>query len=124
MLRIGALTALVWIGLLGQSQAQYVQVGGDDMDACSSMGEVVGLKRNGDNFLAVRAGPGSTEAKLDEIHMGDAVFICDERNGWMGIVYGGGRGCGVSSPVVPRQTYMGPCRSGWVSARFVEVTAG
>ena len=123
MLRGSLLAGLVWAGLLGGAQAQYVTVGGDDMDACSSMGEVVGLKRNGDNFLAVRAGPGSNQQKLDEIHMGDAVYICDERNGWMGIVYGKGR-CGVTSPIVPRQTCNGPCRSGWVSARFIEVTAG
>ena len=123
MLRMSVSAALIWASLLGGAQAQYVTVGGDDMDACSSMGQVVGLKRDGDNFLAVRAGPGSSQQKLDEIHMGDAVFICDERNGWMGIVYGGKR-CGVTSPIVPRQTYMGPCRSGWVSARFIEVTAG
>ena len=110
--------------LAGAAAAQYVTLGGDDMDACASNGRVAGLNPRGDNFLAVRSGPGTRHAQIDSLHMGDAVFLCSGEGDWYGIVYGGGRDCGVSSPVLPRQVYRGPCKSGWVHRSFIEVTAG
>lgn len=118
------LAATLVAGLMaGPANAQYLTLGGDDMDACASNGVVVGLKANGDNFLAVRKGPGTRHAKIDELRNGDEVFICTGDGAWMGIVYGG-RDCGVSSPIVPARIYRGPCRSGWVHQDFIEVTAG
>lgn len=90
------------------AHAQYFTLGGDDLDACSSNGIVVGLKANGDNFLAVRSGPGRNHAKIDELHNGDPVFLCTGQGRWYGIVYGGSRDCGVSSPIVPARVYSGP----------------
>lgn len=103
-----------------------VEVGGyDDLDACLSYGRPQGLNPRGDNFLAVRAGPGSTYRKIDELHSGDGFYICDETdNGWVGIVYGDDDDCDVSSPIDERMAYDGPCLSGWVYGRYVEVTAG
>ncbi|MGB3502030.1 MAG: integron [Mesorhizobium sp.] len=120
--------ALLLAGVIGLSavplRAEPVMVGGDEtVDACPSAGEVRGLNPKGDNFLAVRNGPGPSHRLLDKIQTGQAVYLCDERRGWYGIVYGG-EGCGVTSPVLWREAYAGPCRSGWVSARFIRVTAG
>jgi hypothetical protein len=43
----------------------------------------------------------------------------------MAIVYGGDGGkCGVSRAQPRRLAYTGPCKYGWVSARYVSVTAG
>lgn len=118
-------TAMLAVALLAApTQAQYLMLGGDDMDACASNGQVVGLRADGDNFLAVRAGPGTGHAKIDQLHNGDAVFVCTGAGAWMGIVYGGGRDCGVSSPLVPARLYHGPCKSGWVHRNFIEITAG
>ena len=36
--------------------------GQEDLDACSSMGEVKGLNPQGDNFLSVRSGPASRQS--------------------------------------------------------------
>lgn len=104
-------TALVLAAMALPAQAQYFTLGGDDLDACAANGEVVGLKQEGDNFLAVRAGPGTSHAKLDELRMRDAVYICTEDGDWYGIVYGDDD-CGVTSPIDPPRPYTGPCASG------------
>ena len=103
-----------------------IMLGGNgDEDACPSAGIIVGLNPRGDDFLSVRSGPGRLYAEKDRIHGGNAVHICDSRGGWMAVVYGGdGRGCGVSSPWPKRMAYTGPCKFGWVSSRYVRVTAG
>lgn len=107
---------------------QPVEVGGDpELDACVSVGRIVGLDPKGDNFLAVREGAGSTRREVDRLGAGDLVAICDGRGPWLGVVYpaqGTRTDCGVSSPQPERTPYGGPCRSGWVHGRFVDVVAG
>ena len=105
-------------------QAQYLTLGGDDMDGCASNGVVTGLRAGDGNFLAVRAGPDQGAARIGQLRNGDAIFVCTYSGVWIGIVYGGGRECGVSSPIVPARLYRGPCKSGWVHRAFIEVTAG
>lgn len=105
------------------AQSEPVLVGGDaDFDACGAQGEVSGLNPGGDNFLAVRNGPAPDYAELDRLRTGDVVNLCDEFEGWYGIVYGDN--CGVGTPIIDRAPYDGPCRSGWVSMRYITVTAG
>ena len=124
-------TALLACALLTSAGAQGptpVEVGGDaELDACTSSGRIVGLDPKGDNFLVVRDGPGSKHRERDRLGSGALVAICDERGPWLGIVYpapGTDVECGVSSPREARSPYRGPCRSGWVHGRFVEVVAG
>lgn len=113
-----------------QSKRVPVMVGGDDgVDACMSLGEVVGLNPKGDNFLAVRRGPGTKYKKIDEIHTGDEIFVCDEKGDWYGVVYPDlnedeDMDCEVSSPIEERDEYSGDCISGWVHSRYVEIIAG
>lgn len=106
---------------LGQSEPVLVG-GGPDVGACGALGEVSGLNPKGDNFLAVRDGPATDYAQLDQLHTGDTVNLCDEFEGWYGVVYG--PDCHVGSPMLERRPYDGPCRSGWVSMRYITVTAG
>lgn len=99
-----------------------------DLDACLSQGEVTGLNPNGDNFLTVRAGPGRNARDIGRLRPGHLVNVCEEANGWLGIVFGPARSleedCGVGSPVPRPSRYEGPCHSGWVSARYVRIVAG
>jgi hypothetical protein len=99
-----------------------------DLDACGSQGEVRGLNPNGDNFLAVREGPGADYAKIDEIHEGQWIILCEEAadGAWFGIVYDptGTLDCGTGSPIAERRDYDGPCPSGWVSSKFITMLAG
>lgn len=125
------ITVLLVCPLIASASAQGlepVEVGGDaETDACVTLGQIVRLDPKGDNFLAVRGGPGSQRPELDRLGGGALVTICDERGPWLGIVYpapGTKTDCGVSSPRPTRSPYGGPCRSGWVHSRFVDVVAG
>lgn len=122
------LSALVEALAAAQSApaAVPVMVGGmADLDACGAVGKVVGLNPKGDNFLAVRSGPGTNFPKLDELREGALVTLCAEETGWLGIVYShDDTDCGVSTPRPERAPYRGPCRSGWVSRRYVSPIAG
>lgn len=104
-----------------QSVAVQVGVDGMDYDACSSYGTTQGLNPSGDNFLAVRSGPGTKYRMSDKLGPGDEFWICSERGGWVGIVYGR-NDCGVGSPA-RSGPYRGPCSSGWVHGRYVSVIA-
>ncbi len=59
--------------------------------ACYATSLVQGLDPNGDNFLAVRAGPGSDHAMIDRLREGDVVEVIAFDGAWRGVRYGGGR---------------------------------
>jgi hypothetical protein len=100
--------------------------GNSDEDACASAGVVAGLSPQGDGFLSVRSGPGGKCAEMDRVYNGNQVHICAINGIWTAVVYGGGGGrdCGVGSPWPKRKAYTGPCKYGWVSSRYISVTAG
>jgi hypothetical protein len=111
------------------SPERPVRVGlaGDDLDACLSDGEVTGLDPGGDNFLAVRAVPGTQGRIVHRLGPRHRVHVCEEAGTWLGIVYSPDdpdRDCNVGSPVPSPQPYDGPCASGWVAARYVTIVAG
>jgi len=104
-----------------------VMIGGDpEFDACGMLGEVSGLNPAGDGFLALRSAPSGQAKLLHKLQEGDAVYICEEVPGWMGVVVYPSNpmiNCDVSSPVMPRQPYRGECKSGWVSSKWIELMA-
>jgi hypothetical protein len=105
-----------------------VMVGGDpEDDACGALGEVRGLKPGGDGFLALRSGPSANARMIDKLQEGDAVYMCDDVPGWIGVVVYPSNpmiSCDVTYPITPRQPYSGSCITGWVSERFIELVAG
>ncbi|MEM7544724.1 MAG: integron [Pseudomonadota bacterium] len=110
-----------------QEAAQVpVTVGGSaELDACGSLGRVVGLDPNGANALLVRAGPGRDYERLDRVGPGQILFLCGKSDRWHAVVYTAqGADCEVSKPIAAVQTYAGPCRAGWVFEAFVEPVAG
>lgn len=113
------------ITLAGQTVVD-VMVGGEaDFDACGTTGKVYRLNPAGDNFLAVRGGPGSHHHMIYKLHTNDPVIMCDQQGDWIGIVYSvDGQDCGVSSPIAKRQAYGGVCSSGWVHKNYIKPVAG
>ncbi len=106
-----------------------IGLAGDDLDACLSVGQVSGLDPRGDNFLAVRAEPSAQGREKDRLGPGRWIWLCDEAGDWLGVVYSADPDdkpgdCEVGSPVASVRPYAGPCRSGWVHSRYVEVIAG
>lgn len=130
LLVVGAMVGSVSaVGNSANAQAaRAVTIGGDGTsDACPSVARVTGLKRGGDNFLSVRAGPGSKHREMDRLGPKAQFHVCEEKGDWMGVVYapvGRNLDCGVSAALPEAIAYRGPCRSGWVHRRFVEVIAG
>jgi hypothetical protein len=119
------LSSLALAAPLHAQPAVPVMYGGEaDFDACPTVGEVAGLDPQGDNFLALRAGPGGSYKMLKKLGPGTRLILCDARGGWLGVVVDNGSGCGTTSPIAKRQPYRGPCRSGWVFKRYVREVAG
>ena len=93
-------------------------------DACSS-GKVKGLDPTGDSFLSVRGGPGLKFSRIDKLRNADQVYLCAESGDWYGVVYTNThQNCNVSTPWQKSLPYTGPCRSGWVNRRWIELIAG
>jgi len=125
------LSGLVFASMLAAypayAQTVLVTVGEDgaDMDACGGYGEVHNLDPNGDNYLSVRARPSSKGRELDRLSLGTGVSMCTLEGRWVGIVYSkNGQDCGVGSPVSSPRGYTGPCQSGWVFDKYVDLIAG
>lgn len=115
--------------LADQPASVQVMVGSDDnLDACSALGMVSGLKSGRNSFLAVRAGPDKRFAMIDRLKAGQRVSICrsSENGKWYGVVYSrkSAEDCGVTSPINPARPYNGKCRSGWVNAHWIKLLAG
>ncbi len=104
-----------------------VLVGGEsDEDACGAYGEINRKSLNGRGMATVYAGPGAQYPMVDEIPIGSGVTMCETHpsGAWEGVVYPGERpDCGISSPL-PRQPYLGPCKSGWIDLRGITQIAG
>jgi len=107
-----------------------VMVGGDsEQDACGGTYRVTGLNPRGDNFLSVRSRPAAAGRELARLRNGQMGYLCDASadGQWQGVVYapaGRDLDCGVGTPISRSRPYRGPCASGWVASRFVELVAG
>ena len=98
-----------------------MEIADGDFDTCA-FGKVSGLNPRGDNFLAVRAGPGTNYKMLDKIHTNDKVWLFNEKGDWIGIVYDSEEvSC---SPVKADRPYKGPGKTGWVHRKFITLLAG
>lgn len=104
-----------------------VMVGGEEkIDACMSIGIIKSGIASVNGKLAVRSGPSESNAIIAEVEVGKVIWICDSRDSWEGIVYSDKENklCNVSSPVFPRKSYAGSCKSGWIPEGSYEVAAG
>ena len=110
-----------------RAAARTVLIGldGPETDACSGLGRIAGA----DSVQIVRAGPDDRAAQVSELDRRSFVWLCEAAGEWQGIVYPEGEfqdiaDCRVGSPVAEPRSYDGPCRSGWVRARNIELMAG
>ena len=107
-----------------------VMVGGDaEEDACGGTYRVIGLSPRGDNFVSVRSRPAVSGRELARLRSGQMGFLCDASadGQWQGVVSaapGSDVECGVGTPIARSRPYRGPCASGWVASRFLELVAG
>ena len=111
-------------------------VDGKPVESGGAYGSVQGLRKGGDGYVSVRAAPSVKARELDRLENGRAVLIFSgdpqaEKNGFVGVVYPAEAGsAGSFGPMcqIPEDFYDGPylgaCKSGWVSIRFVGADSG
>lgn len=92
----------------------------DGEAANCGVGTVMGLRADGDGFLAVRSGPGSQFLKLGEVHNGDRVTIFGGQGDWLAIAVPGGQvdQDNVCARVGPRRQLSGS-GLGWVHKNWI-----
>ncbi|MDC8755181.1 hypothetical protein OIK40_11080 [Erythrobacter sp. sf7] len=91
---------------------------------CNGTGIVANLPAE-DGFLAVRAGPSTNYSEIARLSGGAEIHLCTpaKDNRWVGVVYRpdgdlpDAARCRLTTDDSPR--YEGPCRSGWVPARYL-----
>ena len=97
-----------------------LETGGDGQAANCMSSVVAGLPRGRDSFLAVRAGPGETYAKLAELKNGETVLIFQTSGEWAGVVYRTAKVTCVSRTTKPISYE----RKGWVHTKWLTPLAG
>ena len=121
LLAAGLLAPLANSSAAQQLDLPIIERSDGDLDTCA-LGEVHGLKDNGDGFLAVRSAPGSDYRKLDEVYNGNRVWIFQQVGKWYGIVYGVDNvDC---SPTNKDDRVRAPGKKGWVHSNWVRLIAG
>jgi len=107
-----------------------IKIGGDgpEMDACGTYAQVVDFDASGEDIPYVHDAPSAATKARDKLSSGQGVKVCETQNDFSGIVYAGenqsNADCNTDSPLAAEQNYTGPCRSGWVDSRFLQMTAG
>jgi len=100
-----------------------VRPGGDpSVRACPRSAAVDTTAAPQTSTLNVRSGPDKGYAVIDQVKHRTRLLVCDRRQGgrWIGVVYGGSpQQCGVAMRTGRQWPYTGPCRVGWVMARWV-----
>lgn len=124
-----SLAVLLFSALMAEAKEKTVAVkyGGDEnTDACSTLAMVTNLGEGKDEFLAVKAAPNLKATRTDKLLKNQSVWICEEQKDWYGIVYTQDekKDCGVTKAIKDKKEYGGPCKSGWVSKKYVEPQAG
>jgi len=115
-----------------RTSKRAVRIGtrGAGQTACQAVAVVANLPGTGgvNDFLAVREAPTTRGTQIDKLGAGHPVVVCDQNDSgsWIGVVYQNdglpprGR-CGVVDPVASARNYSGPCQSGWVYSKYLEV---
>ncbi len=123
MKKVIILFSVLVCSIYANSSMPVMYGGNVDEDACAAWGEIRGIDKQGDGFVAIRNGAGSKYSMKDKIRKnGTNVIMCDSHGKWIGIVYG--EDCGTSSPIAKKQPYKGSCKSGWVYEKYVVLIAG
>ncbi|MCB2089791.1 MAG: hypothetical protein KDD98_13330 [Sphingomonadaceae bacterium] len=111
---------------IAPKRAVTVGLDGPDMDACGGLGRIIS---GADEHLPILSGPDQSAMVSGSLERRAFVWLCEAEGEWQGVVYPTGEyqdisDCRVSSPVAEPRTYDGPCQSGWVRARNIELLAG
>jgi len=104
---------------------------GTGADACGGYGEIRqggGESKGEDMRVQVRHSPNPEGREIDLLKPATPVSICESEGEWLGIVFAGPdqtlSECETGAAIAQAQDYAGPCRSGWIERRLVDLMAG
>ncbi|MCD2175301.1 hypothetical protein [Rhizobium sp. C4] len=149
MMRVPAAISVGLLGLLIAAPLQAGQVApesvtvtpivldGEEIFPGGAVSQIVGLKKGGDGFVSVRAAPSVKADEIGRLTQGAYVIATDRikrgtEAGFVGVIYNLDdksekpltETCGLrETPPYDKGPYKGPCKSGWVAQRFVQVLA-
>lgn len=103
-----------------------VLIGGEESSEGCGGTAVVSVRLG--STLNLRSGPGTSHAIIALLPRGQNVSVCQRGDkGWVGIVVNrtgeGRRDCGLSDAGPKPTPYKGPCTAGWVSEKYLRVSA-
>ncbi len=109
----------------GEGRVPMIGLQGPHLDACGGIGRVSGAG----TVQPAREGPASNTRVSEKLPRGTMVWLCEAAGEWQGVVYASGEfqeigDCRVSSPIAVPRSYDGPCKSGWILAKNIELLAG
>lgn len=106
-------------------ETPVMMLGGHDTDPCGN-GHVSSAPGEGDSDLTVHSAPEANAAGIGALYKGQVLYVCQEKGDWLGIVYtdDSKKNCNTTTPWKETAPYTGPCSSGWVERKYVEITAG
>lgn len=117
-------------GAAPDNAASGVRIGldGPQEDGCGGIGRILTGTYGSDDTLAVYDDSGADRTRTDQLPNGMLVWLCEAQGEWQGIVYPSGAfqelgDCRVSTPQSEPRRYDGPCKSGWVEASNIVLTA-
>lgn len=102
---------------------------GPQTDACPGIGRIALFEPKKGDFMRVYSEADAIAPVKDRVSLSTLVWLCEAENGWQGIVYPAPEkqelgDCKVSSSLPSPEPYNGPCRFGWVEAKYIELVAG
>ena len=102
---------------------------GPETDACPGIGRIALFEPKKGDFTRIYTDSSDSAPIKDRVELSTLVWLCEADEGWQGIVYPSGQfqelgDCRVSSPRSEPEPYGGPCRYGWVEAKYIVLTAG
>ena len=120
LLILAGICAVAGAALANVLDVPIREEGGDGQMANCMSSVIAGLPPDGDGFLAVRTGPGSSYRKIDELRNGEVVIVFEMRGDWAGVVYRTPDVRCASTTTTP-VTYR---NKGWIHSRWLQDLAG
>ena len=124
LIAFAALALNIAVSASVPSRVEPVRIGvhGEpDLDACLSVGRTT-------SAVAARLAPSDSAAISVSLLVNQELYLCGSSpdGEWESVVIPSkaGQDCGVSTPVTEPTIYTGPCRSGWLPSKHIQVVAG
>ena len=124
LIAFAALALSVAVTASVPSRVEPVRIGvhgNPDLDACLGVGRTT-------SAVSARLAPSDSASISVSLEANQELYLCGSSpdGEWESVVIPNkaGHDCGVSTPVTVPRIYTGPCRSGWLPSKHIQILAG